>query len=384
MKNYEIIGGKVILPDGILPLNVRVEDGIITYIGPERSDLPVVDAGGLYVSPGFIEMHCHGGGGWDFLDGTAEAFDAIKAAHRRHGMTCIYATTAASSDEELYAFLDAFNAYKAAGDSMLEGIHLEAPYLNPAMAGAQDPAFIILPSIEHFSGLYAASPYIKRVTIAPELPGAFELGDYLADRGILPSVGHTKTLMDTVGEARQHGFRHFTHFVSAMTALPKVDGLRAAGAFEAGLFYDDMTVEVIADGVHLPYGLLALIYKIKGADKIALTTDAMSMAGLNVTQGNLGSRKHGQPAIVEDDVAKLPNHTLAGSIATADRLVRTMQKLDIPLHEIVRMLTLTTARIMRIDDRKGSLAIGKDADIILFDEKIDVKMSIVAGEIESY
>lgn len=384
MNSYEITGGKVILPDRIEPANVRVENGRITYVGKQLKGLERLDAAGRYVSPGFIEMHCHGGGGYDFLDASKDAFDAIKAVHRRHGITCLYATTAASSDAELYDFLSAFNAYKAAGDDMLEGIHLEAPYLNPQMAGAQDPAFIIPPSVKHFEGLYNASPYIRRVTIAPELPGAFELGDYLAERGILASIGHTKTLMATVDEARKHGFTHFTHFVSAMTALPKVNGLREAGAFEAGLYYDDMTVEVIADGVHLPLGLLALIYKIKGADRVALTTDAMSMTGQNVTSGNLGSRKHGQPAYIEDDVAKLPGGTLAGSIATADRLVRTMKKLDIPLYEIVRMLSLTTARIMGISYRKGSIEPDKDADIVLFDDDIHVSASIIGGKIERY
>ena len=384
MERFEITGGKVIFPDGIREAAVRVENGKITYVGNEIKGYERIDARGRYVSPGFIEMHIHGGGGYDFLDASAEAFDAIKKAHRRHGMTCVYATTAASSDAELYEFLAAFNDYKAAGDKFFEGIHLEAPYLNPEMAGAQDPAFIIAPSVEHFKGLYEASSYIRRVTIAPEMPGAFQLGDFLAERGILASVGHTKALMDTIGEARNHGFSHFTHFVSAMTALPKVNGLRAAGAFEAGLYYDDMTVELIADGVHLPIGMLRLVYKVKGPDRIALTTDAMSIAGLNVTEGKLGSRKHGQAVIIEDDVAKLPNHTLAGSIATADRLVRTMKKADVPLHEIVRMLTLNTARIMGISYKKGSLEAGKDADIILFDDDVNVTASFVDGEAEFY
>ena len=384
MDKFEITGGRVIFPDGIREAVVRVENGKIAYVGSECKGYDAIDAGGRYVSPGFIEMHIHGGGGYDFLDASAEAFDAIKAAHRSHGMTAVYATTAASSDEELYEFLAAFNEYKAAGDTFYEGIHLEAPYLNPEMAGAQDPAFIIPPSVEHCKGLLDASPYIRRVTIAPEMPGAFALGDFLAERGILPSIGHTKALMETVEEARRRGFTHFTHFVSAMTALPKVNGLRAAGAFEAGLYFDDMTVELIADGVHLPFGLLALVYKVKGPDRIALTTDAMSVAGLDVKSGKLGSRRHGQACIIEDGVAKLPNHTLAGSIATADRLARTMKKVGVPLHEIVRMLTLNTARIMGISYKKGSLEAGKDADIVIFDEDVRLSHSIVGGDIETY
>ena len=343
-----------------------------------------IDAKGNYISPGFIDMHIHGGGGYDFMDGTEEAFLKIAETHVRYGTTSMVPTTLTSEKEDLLRTLDLYERAhkKNRNGSQFLGMHLEGPYFSPRQCGAQDPRYIRNPDPEEYEQILAYSSSIARWSAAPELPGAIAFGKRLVQAGVLAAVAHTDAIYEEVLKAYESGYTLATHLYSAMSGVTRKNAFRYAGTIESA-FLLDMDVEIIADGIHLPAPLLKLIYKIKGADKIALITDAMRAAAMPEGESILGPASTGLKVIVEEGVAKLPDRTsFAGSVATADRLVRTMVEMaDITLLESVRMMSLTPARIMKVESRKGSLVEGKDADIIIFDRNIQVQTTIVQGRI---
>ena len=249
--------------------------------------------------------------------------------------------------------------------------------------GAQDPRYIKNPEREEYEKILSWSDDIIRWSAAPELDGAMEFGRFLKEKNILPSIGHSNAIYEEVIEAFENGYTHITHLYSGMSGVRRINAYRYAGVIESAFLIDEMTVEIIADGAHLPSSLLKLIYKIKGPDKIALVTDSMRAAGMPEGESILGGIRDGQKVIVEDGVAKLPDRTaFAGSVATADRLVRTMINIaQVPLIDAVRMMTTTPAKIMKIDDRKGSIVVGKDADLVIFDEDINIQTTMVEGEV---
>ncbi|MHA8052613.1 N-acetylglucosamine-6-phosphate deacetylase [Aquirufa sp. OSTEICH-129A] len=389
LSRYKIHGGAVILRNEIL-LNgtVLVENGEILEVVAGNVDFPdsiEINAAGKYISPGFIDIHIHGGGGHDFMDGTVEAFLEIAKTHARYGTTAMLPTTLTSEKEDLLSTLEAYQkAHKinTEGASFI-GMHLEGPYFALSQRGAQDPKYIRNPDPEEYQFILENYDCIKRWSAAPELPGALEFGDYVNAKGVLVALAHTDAIYEEVEKAFQHGYRLATHFYSAMSGVTRKNAFRYAGAVEAGYLIDDMDVEIIADGVHLPSPLLKLVYKIKGANKTALITDAMRAAGLPPGNSILGHKDKGLAVIVEDGVAKLPDRTaFAGSIATTDRLVRTMlQMTDVPLLEVIQMISAVPARIMNIEEQKGSLSKGKDADILIFDQDINIQMTMVNGRI---
>ncbi|MBS1504259.1 MAG: amidohydrolase family protein, partial [Bacteroidetes bacterium] len=267
--------------------------------------------------------------------------------------------------------------------SQLIGIHIEGPYFAMNQRGAQDPRYIRDPDAEEYKEILFASKQIKRWSAAPELPGAIEFGKYMVANGVLPAIAHTDAVYEDVIKAFDNGYTLATHFYSAMSGVTRRNAFRYAGVIESAYLIDDMFVEIIADGVHLPEPLLRLIYKIKGSNHTALITDAMRAAGMPPGESILGSLKDGIRVVVEDGVAKMPDRTaFAGSVATFDRLVKTMVDVaDVPLTEVVKMASAIPARIMRIDDRKGTLEKGKDADIVIFDGDINIDKTIIGGKI---
>ena len=385
----KIVNGKIIAPAGILPQGtVYIENGKICEISEKNHDFPdaeIIDAGGHYVSPGFIDLHTHGAGNGDFMDGSVEAYLQIAEMHAAHGTTGLYPTTLAASNEEL---LKTFETYRAAttrntrGAAFL-GLHLEGPYFAMSQKGAQDPKYIRNPRPAEYLKLLDASNDIARWSSAPELEGSEAFAETLVKRGILPAIAHSDAIYEEVVAAFRWGYTHVTHLYSATSTVVRRNCFRYAGIIEAAYLMDDMTVEIIADGVHLPESLLKLIYKIKGADHIALITDSMRAAGMPDGKSVIGSLANGMEVIVEDGVAKLPDRTaFAGSVATADRLVRTMLRLaQTPLPETIQMIASTPARIMGIEKTKGSLEKGKDADIVIFDGDIQIQMTMVNGKI---
>ncbi len=384
-----LINGRLVLPDEIWEHGyVVIEDGKIAALGKGDPEEPlsgeVIDARSYYISPGFIDLHTHGAGGADFMDATVDAYLTIAETHARYGTTALLPTTLTCPDEELFHMFDIYREAKARNTKGAQflGIHLEGPYFAYSQRGAQDPANLKQPVPEHYGKILEASDEIVRWSIAPELPGALELGRLLSSRKILPSVGHTDAVCEEVMEAFEAGYSLMTHLYSGMQGVTRRNAYRYAGAVEAAFLLDGMDVEIIADGVHLPKSLLQLIYKFKGADRIALITDSMRAAGMPEGAYKLGSLKEGQTVVVEDGVAKLPNRSaFAGSVATADRLVRTMvETAGVPLTDAVKMMTATPARILGVSDRKGRLETGKDADIILFDDHIRVARTLIDGK----
>ncbi|HVI43688.1 MAG TPA: N-acetylglucosamine-6-phosphate deacetylase [Chitinophaga sp.] len=389
MKTLKIFNGHVITPHRIIRnATVLIRDGVITEVTAGDLDAPdaeTLDAGGHYIAPGFIDLHVHGGGGHDFMDGNVASFLRIAELHARYGTTAMYPTTLTSEPEYLFKTLDYYEAAvkQNSKGAQLLGMHLEGPYFAMSQRGAQDPRYIRDPDPEEYEAVLAYSSAISRWSAAPELKGAIAFGRYLRSRGVLAAVAHTDAIYEEVLEAYENGYTLATHFYSAMSGVTRRNAFRYAGVIESGYLIDEMDVEIIADGIHLPPPLLKLVYKIKGPDRTALITDAMRAAGMPPGESILGNIHHGTRVIVEDGVAKLPDRSsFAGSVATADRLVRTMiQQADVPLAEAVRMITATPARIMGIADKKGVLVAGKDADIVIFDENIHIQQTIIGGTI---
>jgi N-acetylglucosamine-6-phosphate deacetylase len=381
-----IKNGKIILTDRILTgFNIIIDDGKIKNIVKDTGlyEGRVIDAKGSFVSPGFIDIHVHGGGEGDFLDGDITSIKNIIEVHTHHGTTGIYPTTLACEDEELYYAIGILEKYKSLNypGAEIMGIHLEGPYFNPTQRGAQDIKYIKTPRGDDYCKLLNCSSLIKRVTYAPEIDGGMEFALELKSRGIVGSIGHSDAEYNDVVMAYEHGTKHVTHLYSGMQVVHRVNGFRRLGTVESAFLIDDMTVEVIADGCHLPYELLRLIYKFKGADRIALITDAMRAAGRLTGESILGSRENGQKVYLKDGVAYMPDfQSFAGSIATMDRLVRNMYKnVGVGICDAVKMASLTPASIMGCADRKGSIEIGKDADILIFDDNINIKYIICRG-----
>ncbi|MBR2424122.1 MAG: N-acetylglucosamine-6-phosphate deacetylase [Tidjanibacter sp.] len=390
MKRISIINGTVISGGRSTAANVLLEGGKIAYVGPEVPEVGaedvVIDARGRLVSAGFIDLHTHGAGGADFMDGTVEAYEAALVKHAEHGTTLLYPTTLSSTTESLYEALQLYKEAKKAnlGGAAMGGLHLEGPYFAYEMKGAQDPRFLRNPSPEEYVGLLnEADGDIARWSLAPELDGAPEMGAELRKRGVLMAMGHTNATFDECEVAYKAGFTHLTHFYSCMSTITRRNAYRYAGVIEWGYYTDGATVEIIGDGIHVPQSLLKLMFKVKGADNIALITDSMRGAGMPDGVYLLGGVKDGQEVVVEDGVAKLLDRSaFAGSVATMDRVVRTVHQLtELPLEEIVKSATEVPARIMGVSENKGSVEVGKDADVVIFDENVNICTTIVEGRI---
>jgi N-acetylglucosamine-6-phosphate deacetylase len=388
-ENFKIVNGKIITPGKIIEGGcILISNGIIIAVSEENieaNDAVEIDAGGNFISPGFIDIHVHGGGGYDFMDGHEKAFLEIAATHARYGTTSMLPTTLTSSKEELFKTLQ---VYEQANKNNINGawflgLHLEGPYLSLNQCGAQDPKYIRNPDPAEYKEVLAATSFIRRWSAAPELEGALEFGRYLTEKGVLVAMAHTDAIYEEALKGFENGYTLATHFYSAMSGVTRRNAYRYAGVVEAGYLIDAMDVEIIADGIHLPAPLLKLVYKIKGVNRTALITDAMRGAGMPEGESVLGNMETGLKVIIEDGVAKLPDRSsFAGSVATTDRLVRNMVNMaEVSLLDAVTMMTLTPARIMKMDDLTGSLAAGKLADIVIFDSNINVQMTIVKGTI---
>ncbi len=388
MSTMLLCGGRLVQDGCITLCDILLDGQAVEKILPPHSGAAadtVYDLDGLYVSAGFIDIHVHGGGGHDFMDGTPEAYRGASALHLRHGTTAMLPTTLAATKEEL---LRSFAVFEACGGGFADGakllgLHIEGPYIAKSQCGAQDPRFIRNPDPAEYNALLNACPHILRWTAAPELPGAPEMGRALMRRGVLPSIGHSEADSDTVRAAVSCGYRHVTHLYSAMSTIVRKAGFRHAGIVESAYLYEELTSELIADGCHLPASLLQMAYRLIGPRRLVLVTDAMRGAGRIKGESILGSLENGQRVILEDGVAKMPDRTaFAGSICTADRLVRTMVTLaGASLPDAVRMITETPARVLGLDGRFGRVAPGRAADLAVFDHTIRIAMVLKDGAV---
>ncbi len=380
----KISNGIVITENELIKKAVYIKNGkIIAVTNDELSYDEEINAEGLYVSPAFIDTHTHGADGYDFLDGDEEAYIKSAEAHARHGAGTIMPTITSANEGKMFASIEAYEKVKALkhnGANMI-GLHLEGPYFSPNQAGAQDPERIRAFNKEEYEKVLLYTDSIIRWTGAPELPGSEEFGKTLVKKGIYPCIGHSDADGDCVKQAFKNGFTHVTHLYSCTSTVHRKNAYRYIGIVEAAYLNDEMSVEIIADGVHLPADLLKLIYKIKGADKTVLITDSMRGAGLPDGPSILGGKEDGLEVIIEDGVAKLPDRSaFAGSVAFCDRLVRNMIKLaEVPLTDAVKMITLTPAKIFGIKN-KGKIEKDYDADIVIFDDDINIKRTVINGE----
>lgn len=382
----QIVNASIVLPDRILPGGVcSFCDGVIDYVGtqPREDAATTWDADGSWLLPGFIDIHCHGGDGYDFMDAAPEEMEQIAKFHLKHGTTTLVATTMTDRWPNIYGALDRFAELLKSGQPLtLHGVHLEGPWLNPEQCGAQDVSRMDLPSTERLHELLERYPFIERISVAPELSGGMELGQEGRRMGLVMSAAHTDADFDQIIEAADNGYTLMTHFYSGMKMMVRKNSYRIAGAVEGGLYDDRLYVELITDGKHMPPSLLKLVHKVKGDDHICLITDAMRAAGLpEGSRTKLGSMAEGVDVMVEDDVAKLLDRSaFAGSVATTDRLLRVMHKgAGIDLVSVSRMMSGTPAKVMGYTDR-GVIETGKRADLVLLDGNFNVKTVFLGGK----
>ena len=377
----QLINARILTPQSWLKDgSVLIRDGKILEV--TNCDLAVIgaqliDVKGMYVLPGGVEIPAQGGGGRDFMECTEDAFRGAVQTHMKYGTTSIFPTLSSSTVPMIEQAAETCTKMMAEKDSPILGLHLEGHYLNMAMAGGQMPENSKNPDPNEYIPIVENWHCIKRWDAAPELPGAMQFGKYITGKGILASVAHTQAEFEDIRTAYEAGYTHATHFYNAMPGFHKRREYKYEGTVESIYLMDDMTVEVVADGIHVPPTILRLVYKIKGVERMCAITDALACAASD-------SKEAFDPrVIIEDGVCKLADHSaLAGSVATMDRLIRTMvQKADIPLADAARMVSETPARIMGVYDRKGSLQKGKDADIIVMDEDLKIRAVWAMGKL---
>ena len=376
----QIINGKIFTPQGWLDEgSVLMRDNKILEV--TNCDLALIganliDAKGMYIVPGFVCMHAHGGGGHDFTECTEEAFRTAVKAHQRHGATSIFPTLSSSPFSEIRKAVSICEKLMKEKDSPVLGLHVEGPYLNPKMAGGQFAGKVKNPDKEEYTSLLDETNCIKRWDSSPELPGALEFAGYLRSKGIVAAISHTEAEYDGIKAAYEAGYTHAAHFYNAMPGFHKRREYKYEGTVESVYLTDGMTIELIADGIHLPSTILRLAYKLKGVSHTCLETDALAYAaseGVEITDPNV---------IIEDGVCKMADRSsLAGSIATMDVLVRTMVKAGIPLGDAINMVSETPARIMGVDDRKGTLQKDKDADLLVLDRDLNIRAAWAMGNL---
>lgn len=376
----QIINGHVLTPSGwkeqasVLIEGTKIKS-ILNHSNPVDGVDKVIDAKGAHVLPGGIDIHVHGGGGRDFMECTEDAFVTAVEAHRKHGTTSIFPTLSSSTVPMIREALATGDKLMADPMSGVLGVHLEGPYFNSKMAGGQLPENIKVPTPEEYKPIVEDFTSLRRWDAAPELPGSDEFASYLRSKGILASLGHTAARATDVERGYKAGFTHATHFYNAMTGNHKEGPYKYEGTVEAVYLNDGITVEMIADGIHVPPTILKLIWKSKGVERTALITDALACAASD-------SQTAWDPRVViENGVCMLADRSaIAGSIATMDRLIKTaVQKAGIPLEDVARMASETPARIMGVYDRKGSIAPGKDADIMMFDVDLNLTGVVQMG-----
>lgn len=377
----QIVNGRILTPKGWLEGgSVIIEDNkikAVSNIDLHIVDAEIIDAKGCYVVPGGIDLHAHGGGGRDFIEGTEDAFRAAVNAHMKHGTTTIYLTLSSSTIPSIEAACQVCQKLMAEENSPVLGLHIEGSYINPKQAGAQNPVLIKAPLPDEYETLLNKYSCIKRWDVAPELQGSVEFITECRKHGVLTALTCTRATYEDVVAAHDAGLSHAAHFYNAMPVVYKEHEFKVPGTVESVYALQDMTVEVIADGIHVPPVMLNVVYQIKGVEKTALITDSLAYAA---SEGNVSS----EPSVIlEDGVCKLADHSaLAGSIATMDVLIRTcIHRAEIPMIDVFRMVSETPAKIMGIFNRKGSIEEGKDADIMMFDDDIDLTYVMQMGNV---
>ncbi len=393
MSKPLFLRGQIVFPDRIARGAIVVQGGRIAEVLGDEATLPtdatIVDANDGYLSPGFVDVHVHGGAGGDFMDGTADSFRLALRSHARHGTTRMAITTTVATHEQILATLDQTHQFRRTPEpngSRVMGAHFYGPYFRYEARGAH-PGASVRPAVEaEFNQYLEYADDLVTATVAPEIGGAKEFALACKAKGVRTNVGHSWATFDQMTEAVDAwGVRHVDHLFCAMSDKTRLRQFQMypmqGGVLEATLYYDELTTEVISDGKHLDASLLLLALKIKGPDRLALVTDCSR--ALDMPNGNyvIGPRDGGEPFVKQDDVGMLPDLTaLASSVQGMDFMIRTFARLTgRPLWEVIRMASLTPARIAGCDRELGSLEKGKQADVVVFDRDLNVQRVFIEG-----
>lgn len=380
-----IRGAHVVAPGRDLGnVSIRISEGRISEVGvglAPTADGTVLDAGGLTLLPGFVDIHSHGRGGADFCDATDAAFEKIGRGKLADGVTSFLATGLTRPEEDLAELCRCAERYRSRGEgATCLGVHLEGPFFNQRMAGAQNPDYLKRPDIGLVDRLRAIAPILK-VSYAPELDGAIPFTAALKKRGIVASLGHSEADYDTFERARAAGATHLTHFCNAMMPIHHLRPSMVTG----GMLADDVYAEIITDGVHLSDPMIRLIAKTKGPDRVMVITDAMCAAGEPDGIYSLGGLRvrveKGRATLADvpyDPKAVVSN--VAGSVALYPQCVkRWVRASGLPLEESVKALGFNQLRSLGIVDR-GDIKVGQAADLVLLDANLDPVRTILRGE----
>lgn len=382
MRIYK--NANVVLEESIKQLCIMTDNGKIVEIAEqiENDNAEIIHCDGLYLTPGFADIHVHGGGGYSAMSNDPDEIVKMCEAHAFRGTTSIVPTTLAAPVRQLQKVIDTITI---AMDRcpMIRGIHLEGPFLSMKMKGAQSPDNILQPTKENYTALLDYSDKIVMMGAAPELEGSFELAEEMQKRGIVASCAHSDASYEIAEEALEHGFSDVTHLYSACSAMRKNGIFREVGVVEAALANDGYTTQFIADLRHLPAGALKLIYKCKGANRAYCITDGLEYAATDMEEGTVIMQENGLAVVYEDNVMKLADRScLAGSVATCNMLVRNLWKIcDIPLPDVIKMASTTPLKVIGKDDQKGRIKVGYDSDLVVFDEDVNVKLVSVGDKI---
>lgn len=384
-------GGSIILADRIVDNGaVTVEDARIRQVGPAsevKQAGDVVDLQGGYLAPGYVDLHVHGGAGADFMDGTEDAFRTVCRAHTRHGTTSILPTTTVARHDQHLAFLKVCRHLKkhGAGSARILGAHFYGPYFALEARGCHPADSVRAPRPEEYEQYLEFADCITTATVAPELPGAEEFMRACRARGIRGNAGHTYATFEQMNAARAWGVRHVDHLFCAMSDRARLRQSQTypmrGGVMEATLYFDDLTTEVIADGKHLQKELLLLAYKFKGPDRLALVTDCNRALDMPDGEYWFGPEDGGERILRRDGVGIMADgQSLASGVVGMDHAVRTFHELTgVALPEVIRMASLTPARIAGHDAEIGSIASGKLADLLVLDRSLNVRQVYVGG-----
>ena len=371
-----IINGKVILHDEIVTKNVFIEGDKVVDISerkPEKED--IIDAKGLYVSPGFIDIHTHGRGGYQVMDSTFESLNAISKASLQTGVTSFLVSTVTMPIESISHAIENVvkNKEKVEGAQIL-GVHMEGPFFSKVYKGAQPEEYMIHPTIQNFVSIVNNNEdIVKKVSLAPELEGATELIPYLFEKGIIVSLGHTNATYQEAQRAIDLGATSATHTYNAMTPLTH----REVGVTGTVMINQNVYAELVLDGIHVSYPAAKILLKTKGKDKVVLITDSVETAGLpdGIYESSMGTVR------INNHQVRLLNGTLAGSQADMNQCVKNVyQHLGLTLNEAVSLASYNPAKSLGID-KMGEIKVGNFADIIFFDDNFQIKQTIVKGKV---